>query len=197
MGLGPPFFVGKQPETKKRFKFLTMSMEKTIAHLIEPALEDMGFGLVRVRIQGTDRMTVQIMADRLDEAPINVEDCADISRAISAILDVEDPISQAYSLEVSSPGIDRPLTRLRDFVRFEGHEAKIELVELIDGRRRFRGILSGVEDEEVRIETDTGLYGIPFGVIGAAKLVLTDALIAASQAAAAEYEGATAEGASV
>ena len=171
-----------------------MSLEKTIATMIEPALEDMGFGIVRVRIQGSDRVTLQIMADRLDEAPINVDDCADISRAISAILDVEDPISQAYSLEVSSPGIDRPLTRLRDFERFTGHEAKIELVELIDGRRRFRGVLAGIEGEEVRIDTDTGLFGIPFGVIGAAKLVLTDALIEASRAAAAEYEGAAAEG---
>ena len=174
-----------------------MSLEKKIAAMIEPALEDMGFGVVRVRVQGSDRITLQIMADRLDEAPINVDDCADISRAVSAILDVEDPIEQAYSLEVSSPGIDRPLTRLRDFERFEGHEAKIELAELIDGRRRFRGILSGIEGEEVRIETDTGLYGIPFAVIGAAKLVLTDALIEASRAAAAEHEGAAADGAPI
>lgn len=174
-----------------------MSLEKTIAAIIEPALKDLGFGLVRVRVQGSERITLQIMADRLDEAPINVDDCADISRAISAILDVEDPIAQAYSLEVSSPGIDRPLTRLRDFERFEGHEAKIELAELVDGRRRFRGILSGIDGDEVRIDTDTGLFGIPFDVIGAAKLVLTDALIEASRAAAAKYEGAAKEGSAI
>lgn len=170
-----------------------MTVEKRIADMIGPALEDMGFGLVRVRLLGNQRMTLQVMADRLDEAPITVDDCADISREISAILDVEDPIDSAYSLEVSSPGIDRPLTRPRDFTRFAGHEAKIELERLIDGRRRFRGTLLGMEGEAVRIETDTGTFEIPFEEIRDSKLVLTDALIEASRAAAVGHEG-TAEG---
>lgn len=161
-----------------------MALEERIRDMIEPSLNDMGFDLVRVRVSGSQRVTLQIMADRLDETPISVEDCADVSRAVSALLDVEDPIDDAYSLEVSSPGIDRPLTRLKDFARFAGHEAKIELDRLTDGRRRFRGILHGIEGEAVRIETDTGVFEIPFEIIRDAKLVLTDALLEASRAAA-------------
>lgn len=170
-----------------------MATEKRIADLIEPALTDMGFGLVRVRLSGETRLTLQIMADRLDDTQISVDDCVDISRAVSAILDVEDPIERAYSLEVSSPGIDRPLTRLKDFVRYSGHEAKIELVHMMDGRRRFRGVLTGVEDEMVGIDTDTGEFAIPFDAIREGKLVLTDALIEESRAAATGMEE-TAEG---
>ena len=174
-----------------------MSIEDRIVQMIQPALEDMGYGVVRVRLQGKERMTLQIMADRLDETAITVDDCADISHAVSAILDVEDPIAEAYALEVSSPGIDRPLTRLRDFERFAGHEAKVELENLMNGRRRFRGTLTGIAgdagDEVVKVETDTGPFEIPFAEIRDAKLVLTDALIEASRAAAAHSDG-TAEG---
>lgn len=166
-----------------------MSVEAKIAAMIEPVLEDMGFGLVRVRVSGSQRMTLQIMADRLDETQITVDDCADISRAVSAILDVEDPITEAYALEVSSPGIDRPLTRLRDFERFAGFEAKVELDQLMNGRRRFRGLLKGVEKEEVQIETDTGFFSIPFAEIRDAKLVLNDELLEASRKAALGQEG--------
>lgn len=166
-----------------------MTLDQRIADLIAPALEDMGFGLVRARLMGGDtRRTLQIMIDRLDERGLSVEDCADASRALSAVLDVEDPITEAYTLEVSSPGIDRPLTRPRDFERFAGHEAKIELAELLDGRRRFRGILGGIEDETVWVDTDTERFGIPFAAIGDAKLVLTDALLEAHRAAAVASE---------
>lgn len=166
-----------------------MTLDQRIADLIAPALEDMGFGLVRARLMGGDaRRTLQIMIDRLDERGLSVEDCADASRALSALLDVEDPITEAYTLEVSSPGIDRPLTRLRDFERFAGHEAKIELAELLEGRRRFRGILGGIEDEIVWIDTDAERFGIPFAAIGDAKLVLTDALLEAHRAAAVTSE---------
>ena len=170
-----------------------MAIEDRIAAMIEPALTDMGYGLVRVRVLGTKQITLQIMADRVDEASITVDDCADISRAVSALLDVDDPIEQAYSLEVSSPGIDRPLTRLKDFERYAGFEAKVELQSLIDGRRRFRGILGGVNGTMVKIETETGAFEVPFEEIRESKLVLTDALIEASRAAAAGTTG-TAEG---
>jgi ribosome maturation factor RimP len=169
-----------------------MTLDQRIADLIAPPLEDMGFGLVRARLMGGEtRRTLQVMIDRLDEHGLTVEDCADVSRALSALLDVEDPIPGAYILEVSSPGIDRPLTRLRDFERFAGHEAKIELAELLDGRRRFRGVLGGIEaeDEIVWIDTDTDRFGIPFAAIGDAKLVMTDALLEAHRAAAAKTDG--------
>lgn len=156
-----------------------MTVEQRIRSLIEPAIEDMGYLLVRVRYSGAKRPTLQIMADRADEAPISVNDCADISRAVSAVLDVEDPIPDAYSLEVSSPGVDRPLVRPRDFERFAGFEAKVELARAIDGRKRYRGEIVGLEDDAVLIdlENDGGRAALPVAQIGTAKLVLTDALI--------------------
>ncbi len=140
----------------------------------------MGYEIVRVQLSGGRRPVLQVMAERVDEASMTVDDCADISRTISALLDVEDPISGAYHLEVSSPGIDRPLTRLRDFERYAGFEARIETRALIDGRRRFKGVLKGVAGETVRVEIEGGVLAeVPFGGILRAKLVLTDALIAA------------------
>ena len=156
-----------------------------VAKLIEPVLEDMGFRLVRVRMTGQDGSTLQIMADRADRA-IGIDDCELISRAVSPLLDVEDPVANTYRLEVSTPGIDRPLVRPSDFETWAGHEAKVEMAELIDGQRRFRGELEGFEDGEVRLfcdRPDTGdrvLIGLPFDQIAQAKLVLTDALIAAA-----------------
>lgn len=151
--------------------------------LVTPTLEGMGYELVRVTLVGTQRPVLQIMADRADEKPMTVEDCADISRAVSAILDVEDPIDGAYTLEVSTPGIDRPLTREKDFVRYEGHEAKVELAVAQDGRKRFRGILKGVEDGVIVLEDEKGgLVSLPFADIRSAKLILTDALLEASAA---------------
>ncbi|MEO1408056.1 MAG: ribosome maturation factor RimP, partial [Pseudomonadota bacterium] len=120
--------------------------------------------------------TLQIMAERPDGG-IEVDECADISTAVSATLDVEDPITDAYNLEVSSPGIDRPLTRLKDFEDFEGHEAKLETSELIDGRKRFKGMLAGVEADEVLINVEEGTIGLKFDWLSEAKLVLTDELI--------------------
>ena len=130
---------------------------------------------------GGRRATLQIMAER-PEGGIEIEDCAKISRAVSAILDVEDPISDEYTLEVSSPGIDRPLTRLKDFERAAGHEARIETVEMIEGRKRFKGTLEGVENDEVLLAISEGTVGFDLDMIADAKLVLTDALIAESLA---------------
>lgn len=153
-----------------------------IAAVVEPVLADLGFRLVRVKIQGDGRdRIVQLMAERPDGS-ITVDDCETISKGISPVLDVADPISGAYRLEVSSPGIDRPLVRPSDFEDWAGHEAKIELKEPVDGRKRFKGILEGFEDGEIRIKADTGEQGIqhlglPVHLISDAKLVLTDELI--------------------
>jgi len=157
-----------------------MDATDRIQRIIAPTVEDMGYDIVRVQISGMQRPTLQIMAERRDDGAMTVEDCAEISRAVSAVLDVEDPIASAYTLEISSPGIDRPLTRLKDYERFAGFEARVETRFPIDDRKRFRGLLRGVADEAVQIETDTGMVAIPFADIQRGKLVLTDALIAAS-----------------
>lgn len=149
--------------------------------LIAPALGALGYEIVRVILTGERRPVLQIMVERHDGVAIGVEDCAEVSRTVSALLDVEDPIASAYTLEVSSPGIDRPLTRLADFERFAGFEARVELNAPRDGRRRFSGRLLGVAGETVRLENDAGEVALPFDAIAKAKLLLTDALIAASQ----------------
>jgi ribosome maturation factor RimP len=151
-----------------------------IAGMIEPSLAAMGYRLVRVVVTRGRRATLQVMFERLDDRPVSVDDCAGASRAISALLDVADPIAGAYDLEVSSPGIDRPLVRLEDYDRFAGCEARIELTEPIEGRRRFRGILLGRSEDTIRLRTATGEAGLPFAAVARAKLVLTDALIAAA-----------------
>jgi len=152
-----------------------------IARIIEPSLETMGYTLVRVTITGARRATLQVMAERRDEAPMTVEDCADISRSISALLDVADPIAGAYTLEVSSPGIDRPLVRPEDYDRFAGFEARIDLNAPFEGRKRFRGRLLGRSDDHVRLAAEIGEISLPFADIARAKLVLTDDLIAMAQ----------------
>ncbi len=151
-----------------------------VERLIAPAIEAMGYDIVRVLLSGSRRPRLQIMAERKDGAGMGVEDCAAVSRAAAAILDVEDPISEPYDLEVSSPGIDRPLTRLTDFERFKGFKAKIEMVLPLEGRRRWTGHLLGLEGEVVRLETEAGEAALPFAAIDRAKLVLTDELIAAA-----------------
>jgi ribosome maturation factor RimP len=151
----------------------------SIAQTIEPSLMAMGYRLVRVVVTGGRRATLQVMAERTDDAPMTVDDCADISRSISALLDVADPIAGAYTLEISSPGIDRPLVRPEDYDRFRGFEAKIELCEPIGGRKRFRGRLLGRVDDSIRLTTETGEALLPLGTVTRAKLVLTDELIAA------------------
>jgi ribosome maturation factor RimP len=149
--------------------------------LLAPALEALGYAIVRIQFSGGRRPTLQIMAERQDGGAMSVDDCAQISRAASALLDVEDPISGAYDLEVSSPGIDRPLTRPGDFERFAGFEAKLETDRLIDGRRRFRGRLLGLADgETVRVRDGEVEYALPLDAVAKAKLVLTEDLIAHS-----------------
>jgi ribosome maturation factor RimP len=152
-----------------------------IAGLAEPVLAEIGFRLVRVVVSGRNGATVQIMAERPD-GTITVEECAEISRRLSPVLDVHDPIKGQYTLEVSSPGIDRPLVRPSDFEAWAGYEAKVEMKEPISGRKRFRGVLEGIEGEEVRIEVELDqlgrqVIGLPLGLIGEARLVLTDELI--------------------
>ena len=152
------------------------AIDRRMAEIITPVIEDLGFELVRVRLMSGKTTTLQIMADR-PEGGIEVDDLAVINQALGAVLDVEDPILDEYTLEVSSPGIDRPLTRLKDFEMFEGYEAKLETEEMIDGRRRFKGELAGVEDDEVLINVTEGTIGLKFDWLSDAKLVLTDELI--------------------
>ncbi len=153
-----------------------------IAELVEPSLEDLGFRLVRVQLMGRDSSpTVQIMAERND-GTISIEDCEQISRQLSPLLDAYDPMPGAYRLEVSSPGIDRPLVRPIDFEDWAGYEAKIEMRQLLDGRRRFRGILEGFEDNEIRLLVDLDqvgrqVLGLPIDLVESARLVLTDELV--------------------
>lgn len=155
-----------------------------VAKLVEPVLDGLGFRLVRVKLSGS---TLQIMAERPDGS-FTIDDCEQASRAISPMLDVEDVISNRYFLEMSSPGIDRPLVRAEDFERWAGHEAKIEMLMPQAGRKRFRGVLEGYADGEVRLFIDNPeggaeklLIGVPFADIGEAKLVLSDALIEAAK----------------
>lgn len=157
------------------------AIDRRLAEIVRPVIEGMGFELIRIRLMGGATRVLQIMADR-PEGGIEVDDCGEISTAVSAVLDVEDPIEENYVLEVSSPGIDRPLTRLKDFETWKGWEARIETSELIDGRRRFKGYLSGVEGDEVLITLDEGkeevTIGLKFDWLSDAKLILTDELIA-------------------
>ena len=156
---------------------------------IAPAIEAMGYDIVRVVLSGRRRPRLQIMAERKDGAGMVVDDCVAVSRAASAILDVEDPISGPYELEVSSPGIDRPLTRLADFERFAGFEAKLETALPLDGQRRWKGCLLGLDGETVRLKTKSGEVALPFAVIEKAKLVLTDELLAATSPCPTTNEG--------
>ena len=151
----------------------------------------MGYELVRVRFGGPGPV-LQIMVERRDRANMTVDHCAEVSRTLSALLDIEDPIPQAYSLEVSSPGIDRPLTRAGDFDRFAGFEARIELEDGIDGQRRFRGLLTGLAGASVLLQTHEGEVTLPIGAVKAAKLLMTDALLAASAEGAPEEAKANA-----
>ena len=141
----------------------------------------MGYELVRVAVSGRDRPTVQVMADRADSAPMTVEDCEAISRALGAVIDVADPMPGEWTLEVSSPGIDRPLTRIKDWNRFAGHLARAELDPPLDGRKRFSGIVLGADADHARLRLDDGSeVTLPLASLRRARLVLTDALIAAT-----------------
>ena len=151
-------------------------LDQRLAEILTPVIEGLGFELVRLRLMSGKTMTLQIMAER-PEGGIEVDECAEISTAVSAVMDVEDPIEDNYTLEVSSPGIDRPLTRLKDFDRWHGYEVKIETTEMFDGRRRFKGQLVGTEGDEVLIEIEEGTIGLEFDWLSDAKLVLTEDLI--------------------
>lgn len=157
------------------------AIDRRLASLVQPTIESLGYELVRIRLMGGKTRILQIMADR-PEGGINVDDCAKISTAVSAVLDVEDPIEDNYTLEVSSPGIDRPLTRLKDFDMWHGYEARVETSELIDGRRRFKGVLAGTEGDEILITIEEAgedvTIGLKFDWLSDAKLILTDELIA-------------------
>ena len=152
------------------------AIDRRLAEVVQPVIEGMGFELVRVRLMGGKTKTVQIMAERPDGG-IDVDECAQISTAVSAVLDVEAPIAENYTLEVSSPGIDRPLTRLKDFDNWQGYEAKIETTEMVDGQRRFKGELAGVAEDEVLLTIPQGTIGLKFDWLSDAKLVLTEDLI--------------------
>ncbi|WP_269584382.1 ribosome maturation factor RimP [Roseibium sp. Sym1] len=160
-------------------------LDARVAAIVEPVVEDLGYRLVRTRISAANGCTLQIMAERPD-GTMTVEDCETISRAVSPALDVEDPINRAYHLEVSSPGIDRPLVRAGDFNRWAGHELKVEMAVMQDGRKRFRGTLLGAEDGVATIrlpdakDGDPDTVNLPLSDIGEAKLVLTDDLITAA-----------------
>ena len=167
--------------------------ERVIAH-IEPSAAELGFRIVRVRLSGNRRKTLQIMAERVSDGQMSVDDCGRLSRALSPLFDLEDPIPGEFTLEISSPGIDRPLVRREDFERFVGHEAKLEIAAMNDGRRRFRGVIAGVDGDEVQLKLPEGNeVSFELAALSEARLVLTDKLIEedlrrAKAAAAAEAE---------
>lgn len=172
-----------QPETRTQRKTSSSGTAAAIEALIEPTLSGMGYRIVRTLLSGGQKheTRLQIMVERSDGSGMDVDACADVSRAVEAILDVEDPIGSQYNLEVSSPGIDRPLTRLDDFAVWAGFDARVEMAEPRAGRRRFKGKLLGVDAGAVRIDVEGTEWQLPFDGIEKAKLVLTDELIAATQ----------------
>lgn len=159
-------------------------IEQRIEMIIADPLLDMGYEIVRLKLFGGHQarrdggVVLQIMLDRCDDFALSVEDCAKASRQVSALMDVEDPLTDAYTLEVSSPGIDRPLVKLAHFEKYHGEEARIETHFPLDGRRRFRGLLDGVKDEAVLIQVEGTIYEVPVSEVRTAKLVLTDRLLA-------------------
>ena len=159
-----------------------MSLDKHIETMIAPSVEELGYEIVRVQVTGTQHPRLQIMAERADGTCIDVEDCATISRTVSATLDVEDPFQGEFTLEVSSPGIDRPLTRVKDFQTWAGFDAKIEMKQGCEGRRRYTGRLLGLDENDIiQIESEGGEHvALAFGDVQRAKLLLTDELIAAA-----------------
>jgi len=177
-GLRPGrFFLCRRPSSAMRGK---TAEDLRLLELLDPVAEAAGYDIVRLRLMGgSEQRRLQIMAERPQDGDMNVEDCARLSRAISEVMDAADPITGEYVLEVSSPGVDRPLTRLKDFETFEGYEARLELDRLAEGRKRFKGVLAGVEGDQVAIdlegETETAL--VPFAWITEAKLVLSDELM--------------------
>jgi ribosome maturation factor RimP len=181
---GPPFLfqaTGVDGNEQADSLLAHTTLEGRLASIIAPRLLLMGYELVRVAVLGQRRLTVQVMADRADGSNITVEDCEAISHDVSAALDVEDPIPGAWTLEVSSAGIDRPLTRVKDWNRYTGHTARVETMVPLDGRKRFAGVVMGADDETAKLRLDDGQQlELRHADIRKAKLVLTDALIAAT-----------------
>ena len=173
----PLFSVAESPRPlTSRNSALVTDLLRRIEDIVAPTIVGMGFELVRVHLSRGG--TLQVMIEPADGRPMDVEDCANVSRALSAVLDVEDPITSAYTLEVSSPGIDRPLTRAKDYVRWTGHMARLETTEPVEGRRRFKGTLLGLEDGIVKLRLESGEEtGVPLSAVSRAKLEMTDALI--------------------
>ena len=152
------------------------AMDQRLFKILNPIIEGLGYEVVRLRLMTGNTPILQIMAQKAD-GTMEVDGCAEISTAVSALMDVEDPIIEAYTLEVSSPGIDRPLTRLKDFDQWIGYSAKVETEQLVDGRRRFKGEVAGTEGDEILITIDEGTIGLKFDWLAEAKLILTDDLI--------------------
>ena len=155
----------------------TNPLEERVLALIEPTAEGMGYRVVRVRLMGNRRKRLQIMAERIADGQMNVDDCSRLSRAVSAALDLDDPIKDEYDLELSSPGIDRPLMRLEDFERFIGFDAKLETAAPINNQRRWKGVIKAVEGDEITLAGDHGEAKLKFSGLSDARLVLTDKLI--------------------
>lgn len=157
-------------------------VEQSVSDIVVPSIEELGFRVVRIRLSGQDKgKALQLMIEKKDQTSLNVDDCAEVSRTASLLLEVDDPIPGAYNLEVSSPGIDRPLTAEEDFVRYKGFVAKIETDTLVNGRKRFRGDIKDCKDGVVTITVDAEDFDVPCADIAQSKLVLTDELIAAYQ----------------
>ena len=155
-----------------------MQTKHHLADMLEPIVDEMGYETIRIMTIGQANPTLQVMIDKKDGTDITVDDCAKVSRALSNVLDEKDPISDKYSLEVSSPGLDRPLTKPEHFVRFAGYEAKIETDEIVNGRKRFKGVLKGMDHSDVLLTMEGNDYCIPYAAINKAKLILTDELLA-------------------
>jgi ribosome maturation factor RimP len=164
-----------------------MQKKHPVYDMLAPTIEKMGFEVVRISTIGVQRPVLQIMIERQDRENLVVDDCAAVSRAVSAILDEKDPIDGEYSLEVSSPGVDRPLTKPEHFARFAGYEARIETDVAVDGRKRFKGILQGTDAQDnIAIDMEGTVYQVPFDAVSKAKLVLNDALLQEALEAQAE-----------
>jgi ribosome maturation factor RimP len=195
-GQAPALFVFKGPMTfdlTERRYIKETGLEARISAIVEPVANDLGYSLVRVKVTQENGCTLQIMAEDA-EGHFSITDCERLSKDLSPVLDVEDPIDREYHLEVSSPGIDRPLVRARDFATYIGHEAKVELTDMLEGRRRFRGIIAAVDDESVTITVDNAPkdespdHKLPLVMLAEAKLVMTDALMDMAREDQDEYD---------
>lgn len=175
---GPPLFCWFWKSFGEPGLRATNPIEERVIALAEPAAEGLGFRIVRVRVSGNRRKRLQIMAERVSDGHMGIDDCSRLSRALAPVFDLEDPIKEEYDLEISSPGIDRPLMRIEDFERFVGDVAKCETASMVNGQRRFKGEIVGVEGDVIVLATEQGEARLRFSALSDARLVLTDKLIA-------------------